>query len=159
LTNKKLEYTFKTKKTTTKNIYNYHNKKTSSLNRDPKTNLDPTKNILPHYPQLHHNIHETHSYKNNTHIKNVYQNLSETLIPHLNQTNNNTYTHHTQIYTIPTIPRKTPSYVFFNKKLILRCGDIKKKPRSKIHPPSKSPTNTPRKTQYILLQKYHPNKN
>ena len=103
------------------------------LNKDSRTKLGPQKNTLPNHPQTHHNTHTTHFYKNNnTQLKNIYQNLLKTLIPYPNQTNNNTYTLYTQHRSLISTKRKTPSYTFHNKKLILRCGDKEKNPGPKF---------------------------
>jgi hypothetical protein len=84
-------------------------------------------NIITHHvtnkPQKYYQTHldenKTNSYKNTTQYKiNKYQHLSKLIKP---------------FKTITQTKRKIPTYTFYNKKTLLKCGDIERNPGPRIN--------------------------
>jgi hypothetical protein len=125
-----------------------HNKISLLLCGNVETNLGPIMNILQNHPQTHHDKHTTYFYKNTIQLKDVYQQLTlET--KNNNKTENNNLIENiifaliaiiAQTSTICYIKIKmvtkakniTPNYTFYNKKTLIKSGDIESNPKPRF---------------------------
>jgi hypothetical protein len=88
--------------------HTYYNKIALLLRSDIKTNPKP--NNLQNHSQTHHDKYNTDSYKNTIQFKiNKYQHLFEVVI---------------SLKMVIQTKRKITTYIFYNKKALLKCGDI-----------------------------------